>query len=234
MTLNFNFARIPEIHFGPGKIDSLPDLVLRYGSTVILLTGASSFRKSDKFDYLVKSFKNKSIQFFLNEINREPTPEDINSICREYSDTPVDVVVAIGGGSVLDAGKAISAMLGKTDPVEIYLEGVGTKGHDGSKIPFIAVPTTAGTGSEATKNAVLTRLGENGFKKSMRHNNFVPDIALVDPELSLNCPSAVTAACGMDAFTQLLESYVSTNSSPLTDALAYSGIKVMKDCLIPV
>jgi alcohol dehydrogenase class IV len=233
MDLNFRFARIPEIHFGAGKIESLPDLILRYGSTVILLTGSQSFRNTEKFGLLIDSFRDKSITCLLSEIGGEPTPAHINSICKNYTDSPVDVIVGIGGGSVLDAGKAISAMLGKTDPVEEYLEGVGTKTHDGSKIPFIAVPTTAGTGSEATKNAVISQLGDNGYKKSLRHNNFVPDIALVDPDLTLSCPADVTAACGMDAFTQLLESYVSSNASPLTDSLAYSGMKLMKDSLIP-
>jgi alcohol dehydrogenase class IV len=133
---------------------------------------------------------------------------------------------------VVDAGKAVSVMLGKTEPVEAYLEGIGTKIHDGSKVPFIAVPTTAGTGSETTKNAVLSQVGENGYKRSIRHNNFVPDIALVDPELCLNCPPDVTAASGMDAFTQLLESYVSTNASPFTDVLAYHGMTLIKDNLV--
>jgi alcohol dehydrogenase class IV len=134
----------------------------------------------------------------------------------------------------VDGGKAISAMIPQDTSVCDYLEGVGNKQHNGEKIPFVAVPTTSGTGSEATKNAVLSKVGEQGFKKSIRHDRFVPDVAVIDPELMIACPPEVSAACGMDAFTQLLESYVSTRASPFTDALAYSGISHLKDSLIPV
>ena len=144
----------------------------------------------------------------------------------------MDVVLGIGGGSVLDGAKAISAMLGKKESVAEYLEGVGSKIPDGSKVPFVAVPTTSGTGSEATKNAVISDIGPKGFKKSLRHDNFVPDIALIDPRLMLKCPRDITAACGMDAFTQLLEAYLSPKPNDMLDALLLDGLDKIKSSFI--
>jgi alcohol dehydrogenase class IV len=114
-----------------------------------------------------------------------------------------------------------------------YLEDVGTKIHPGAKVPFVAVPTTAGTGCEATRNAVLSSVGSGGYKKSLRHDNFMPDAAVVDPALTLSCSAGITAACGLDALTQLLESFVSTKASPLIDALASSGMERIGNSLVP-
>lgn len=156
---------------------------------------------------------------------REAGPQVVDAIveAEHAAHDAADVVIGFGGGSAVDAGKALSAALILPGSIREYLEGVGTRSPDGKKVPFIAIPTTAGTGSEVTKNAVLSDITA-GYKKSLRHDNYVPDLTLIDPELQLSCPRDVTAASGMDAVTQLLEALLSTRSSPLTDALAIDGL----------
>lgn len=183
---------------------------------------------------LLNTFKKNGINHHHIIISGEPAPDDIDQAVINTGKDKTDVVIGIGGGSVLDAGKAISAMLYKNDSVQGYMEGVGYKKHPGTKIPFIAIPTTSGTGSEATENAVISRIGERGFKKSLRHENFVPDIALVDPELTIRCPGDITAASGMDCFTQLIEAYLSVKSNEYTNALALEGLKAVKSSLLAV
>jgi len=223
--LEFDFCANPRLYFGPGKLSHLPDLAGKFGKKLLLITGAASFVNGPHWEPLLKGCNAAGIALYTADIQGEPRPEDIDKIVERYAGRPVDAVAAVGGGSVLDAGKAVSAILLQEGPVADFLEGVGTRTHDGRKVPFIAVPTTAGTGSEATKNAVLTRTGADGFKKSLRHDNFMPDAVLVDPELALGCPADITAACGMDALTQLLEALVSTKASPMTDALCISGLE---------
>jgi len=229
----FQFSKLPLIHFGTGKLSSLPVLLEQYGSDVILVTGRKSFMNSVYGQNLLNSFKKNGINHHHIIISGEPSPEIIDQSVKDLEKNHIDAVIGVGGGSVLDAGKAISAMIYKQDSVQDYLEGVGIKEHPGTKIPYIAVPTTSGTGSEATKNAVISRIGEKGFKKSLRHDNFVPDIALVDPELTLNCLQDITAASGMDCFTQLTESYLSDKSNEYTDALSVEGLKAIKTSLKP-
>ncbi len=222
----FKIARIPEIIFGAGKIEMLGRLAAGYGKTAILVTGEGHLKKSGHFDHVVKILHDAGLYIIAISFQNEPSPDFIDSVVMEHADRQVDVVVAVGGGSVVDAGKAISAMLLQEKRVKTYLEGVGTgEPHDGRKLPFIAVPTTSGTGSEATKNAVLSSVSEDGFKKSLRHDNFVPDVALIDPELMLSLPADVTASTGMDAVVQLLEAWVSSQANPMTDALAWSGLE---------
>ena len=222
---SFVFSRIPEIHFGAGKLATLPGLLRRGGERVLLVTGSASFRHSPHFETLARSLQSLGVQFEVESVSGEPSPDFVDAIAERYRPRRPDWVVSIGGGSAIDAGKAISAMLTQEGSVRDFLEGQETRKHDGRKVPFAAVPTSSGTGAEATKNAVLSVVGPQGFKNSLRHDNFMPDVALVDPRLMLGCPRAVTAACGLDALTQLLEAYVSTKASPMTDALAWSGLQ---------
>jgi alcohol dehydrogenase class IV len=234
MFLDFNFASIPHIIFGAGRLNELYELIPKFGNNVLYVIGGSSLKKSRKWDEIVYAMKKKNVNFSEISVTGEPTPTLVDDAVKNFRNQKIDLVVGIGGGSVIDAGKAISAMLPKIDSVRNYLEGVGSKTHDGVKIPYIAVPTTSGTGSEATKNAVITEVGNEGFKKSLRHDNLIPNYAIIDPQLVVSCPKSVTASCGMDAFTQLLEAYVSPKANPITDALTINGIKRMKDAIIPV
>ena len=155
---------------------------------------------------------------------------------RRYRDRDVSVVVAIGGGSALDAGKAIAGLLIPGNPVLDHLEGVGPeRPYRGPAVPLIAVPTTAGTGSEATKNAVLSaspQEGRVGYKKSFRDERLVAQYAVVDPDFLATCPPRVIAGNGMDALTQLLESHVSLRANPFCDALALDGLARVRTSLL--
>ena len=224
MNLSFKFAATPAIYFGVKKIKMLPQLAQQFGHKALVVTGKSSFLKTFIAMELFQDLEAYNIETKLVHISGEPTPNQIDEAVDTYGKWKPDLVIAIGGGSVMDAGKAISAMLCEKGSITNFLEDVGTQLPSGNKIPLITVPTTAGTGSEATKNAVITQPGENGFKKSLRHDNYVPNVALIDPQLTIGCPPPITAASGMDAFTQLLESYLSTNSTPITDALALDGL----------
>jgi alcohol dehydrogenase class IV len=232
MVKPFQFSRLPRIYFKSGLIAKLPSFVHEYGNRIVLVTGKSSFLGSAHALELFEALRKEGIAYFVLPVTGEPSPEIIDSATSAFRTEKIDLVAGIGGGSVIDSGKAISAMMDRSESVVEFLEGVGNKEHPGTKLPYIAIPTTAGTGSEATKNAVISRIGKNGFKKSLRHNNFVPDIALVDPELTLRCPKDITASSGMDCFTQLIEAYLSDKSNDYTDALAIEGLKAIKASLI--
>ncbi len=232
--MNFSLKPLPRIYFGPGKIVDLTELVVSFGDTVLFIIGKESFGKSPFWAELRQSIAGRGITFHVEHIAEEPSPQSIDAITDKYRKFNINAVTAIGGGSVLDSGKAISAMLATSGSVLDYLEGVGTRKPEGRKIPFIAVPTTSGTGSEVTSNAVISRIGKDGFKKSLRHDGYIPDAALIDPVLTLACPPRLTANCAMDAFSQLVESYLSTKASSFTDDLALGALRKVKKSLTSV
>lgn len=232
MIAPFSIARLPRIEFGGGCLKKLPDIAASYGRRVLVVTGAKSFLEAAHAPWLFDSFKQRDIGWEVVKVAGEPAPDFIDAtVAALRGGGAFDAVIGIGGGSALDAAKAIAGLLKPGNSVRDHLEGVGPElPYAGPATPFIAVPTTAGTGSEATKNAVLSVPGE--YKKSFRDDKLVAEWAIVDPDLLDTCPPELIAADGMDAFTQLLEAFVSTRSNPMTDALARSGIMAVKDSLL--
>ncbi|HEY2690138.1 MAG TPA: iron-containing alcohol dehydrogenase, partial [Streptosporangiaceae bacterium] len=213
----FEFATAGRILFGAGRAEELPSVAAGLGSRVLVCTGANPARHAG----LVAALG--AAEVF--PVAGEPTIELARAGAAAAREHGADVIVAIGGGSVIDTGKAVAVLLGNGgDPLD-YLEVIGS----GQKItraavPCVAVPTTAGTGAEVTANAVLAA-PEHRVKASLRSPLMIPRIALVDPELTLSCPAPVTAASGLDALTQCLEPFVSVRATPLTDGLAREGLR---------
>ena len=226
----FSVGRLPRIVFGAGVFHEIPRIARQHGQCALIVTGNRSLRASRNWPVLLDGLRAAGMHWEHLAVEGEPSPQLVDDAVALFGPKHIDVVIGIGGGSALDAAKAIAGLLKPGNSVLDHLEGVGPeKPYVGPATPFIAVPTTAGTGSEATKNAVLSVQGENGFKKSFRHDDLVAQVAVVDPELLATCPPEVIAANGMDAFTQLLESYVSIKANPFTDALAWSGMEAVRD-----
>ena len=231
----FFFAKVPPIHFGTGKIEQLPSLLKSLKAhKVLVVTGGKSLEHSENWSVIQSLLEQNQITIKRIAYSGEPTTPDVDRLCQQYRPHQIDGVVGIGGGSVIDLGKALSAMLPHQNSIFDHLEGVG-KGipHSGVKLPYLAIPTTSGTGGEVTKNAVISEVGKNGYKKSLRHDNLIPDGIIIDGNLLTSCPRSITAACGLDALTQLLEPFLSPTASPLTDAIAVSGIEKVAEYFLP-
>lgn len=210
--MNFEFATAQRIVFGPGKRAELPALAASFGSRLLLVTGKSGRGGEGLLPVLHL------------RVEGEPTFDLIRGQLNAARAARCDVVVAMGGGSVLDAGKALAMLVTNPGDLLDYAEVIGAgRPVVQPALPFIAVPTTAGTGSEATRNAVLGSPA-HGVKVSLRSPLMLPRVALVDPELALGLPPALTAATGMDALAQLIEPYVSCRAQPMVDALCRDGI----------
>ena len=159
-------------------------------------------------------------------VSDEPGRADIEGPVERYRETVVKVVLGIGGGAVIDTAKAVAGLLKTDTELMDHLEGVGSGiPYPGPALPVVAVPTTAGTGSEATRNAVVTERGPEGYKRSFRDETLVPADAVVDPDLLASAPRSLIAANGLDALTQLLEAFTSQRATPFTDALARDGLR---------
>jgi alcohol dehydrogenase class IV len=214
----FEFATAGRVIFGAGRSAELPALLAGWGSRALVCTGASPERHAG----LLAGLGMPAVVF---PVAGEPTVDLARAAAAAAREHGADVVAAIGGGSVIDTGKAAAMLLGNGgDPLD-YLEVIGAgRAITRPSVPCVAVPTTAGTGAEVTANAVLASPGHK-LKASLRGAPLLPRAALVDPLLTVSCPRDVTAASGMDALTQCLEPFVSPRASPLTDAVAREGIR---------
>ena len=217
----FEFATATQIIFGPGAIKEIGELSADMGHRAFLMTGKNADRAAPLVEILTKQGVRTS-QF---SIPKEPTTDLVLAAVDSARREACDFVIGFGGGSVLDAGKVVAALLTNSGKLMDYLEVIG-RGQPLSQRPaaYIAIPTTAGTGAEVTRNAVLDSPGDR-VKVSMRNRFMLPDLALVDPELTYSMPPNITAATGLDAFTQLLEAYVSLQANPMTDAICREGLQ---------
>lgn len=219
--MDFEFNTSARIIFGSGKIKEAGPLAAEMGKRALVVTG-SSIKRAEP---LIKSLENNGIQITCFKVSSEPTTDTAGSGAALARKEKCNMVIGFGGGSVIDTGKVISALLTNKGKLTDYLEVIGKgKQIDNAPAIYIAVPTTAGTGAEVTRNAVL-QCPENKIKVSMRSPMMVPDFAIVDPELTYSMPKTTTAASGLDALTQLIEAYVSVKATPVTDAFSVEGLK---------
>jgi alcohol dehydrogenase class IV len=218
--MRFEFATASRIIFGPGTISEAVSLSPGMGKRAFVVTGRTVERAAP----LLRRLSKQGIDYVTFNVSEEPTTTSASAAVQTARRANCDLVISIGGGSVLDTGKVVAAMLTNTGQLEDYLEVVGAgRPLTQNAAPHIAIPTTAGTGAEVTRNAVLS-VPEHRVKVSMRSPLMLPHLAVVDPELTHSMPPSVTASTGLDALTQLLEVYVSSQANPLTDGICRQGL----------
>lgn len=218
--MQFEFATATRIVFGPGRLKEIGELAREFGRHALVVTG----RDARRAEPLLARLAPAGLAATVWPVPGEPTIEQVERGTALARDAGCDCVVGFGGGSAVDAGKAIAAMLSNPGTLLDYLEVIGEgRPLTHPPVPFVAIPTTAGTGAEVTRNAVLAS-PEHRVKVSLRSARMLPRLALVDPELTLDLPPTLTASTGLDALTQLIEPYVSCRANPLTDALCVEGL----------
>jgi alcohol dehydrogenase class IV len=225
----FSFISPQSIHFGRGQSQQTAALAKSFGEAALLVHGASTRRA----EWLIKSCQNAGLTTKTISCQSEPSLPDIELALAQLEGFHPNVVIALGGGSVIDFAKALAALMRCSGRPLDYLEIVGGgKPIDHPPIPMIALPTTAGTGSEVTKNAVIT-VPEHSIKVSLRDPRMVPDIAIIDAALMQGAPQRVALTAGLDAVVQVIEPYLSVKANPMTDAICHAaipiGLKVLRD-----
>jgi len=219
--MRFEFATATRIIFGQGTIQEVAPLAAEMGSRAFIVTG----RTHQRAEPLLEQLNKQEIKCVTFNVPGEPTTKIAKAAVLQAREAESDLVISVGGGSTLDTGKVIAAMLTNSGELEDYLEVVGRgKPLTRSPVPHIAIPTTAGTGAEVTRNAVLG-VPDHQVKVSMRSPFMLPHLAVVDPVLTHSMPPSITAGTGLDALTQLMEVYVSNKANPLTDGICREGLR---------
>jgi alcohol dehydrogenase class IV len=217
--MSFEFSMATRILFGEGRLSEVASIAASKGNRAFILT--DSYERVEK---LIKSLLDLKMSFYIFVVKNEPTINIVLMAIRILRESIFDVIISMGGGSTIDAGKAANALaVNPGDPLG-YFEVIGS--GDIIKVPplpFIAIPTTAGTGSEVTRNSVIS-FPEKGIKVSLRSPFLQPTVAVVDPELSYSMPPKLTASTGFDALTQVIEPFICNASTPLTDTFCRAGI----------
>jgi alcohol dehydrogenase class IV len=221
MTCSFEFATATRIVFGAGRSREIGALAKQLGKRALIVTGSDQKRAQP----LLAALSAAGVESCIFSVTGEPEVSTVQEGVTQAKAAQCDVIISFGGGSAIDAGKAVAAMLTNNGELWDFLEVIG-RGHNLERpaAPFIAMPTTAGTGSEVTRNSVLCS-PEHHVKVSLRSPLMLPRIALVDPELTYDLPPAITASTGLDALTQLIEPYVCSRANPMTDALCLEGMQ---------
>ena len=233
---SYDFLAPGRIVFGWGRWPEVGRIAAGLGRRVFVVLGSRTLAAGDFVAQLQQTLRESHVEsIMLSTITREPEVADIDLITNRIRQHQLRdaVVLAVGGGSAIDTGKAVAALATQeAGSVKDYLEGVG-RGAKLTARPLgvIAMPTTAGTGSEATKNAVISSY-DPPFKKSLRSDAMMPCVAIVDPQLTVSVPPAITAQTGMDAITQLIESYLSRKARPVPQALAAQGLRLALDAIV--
>ncbi len=224
----FEFATAARIIFGAGSVESIGNLAQKFGKRALVVTGRDITRAQPVWDALSRA----QVEGMAFVVPREPSTDLVAEGAEQAREAGCDLVIGCGGGSVIDAAKAISALMTNGGEPLDYLEVIGLgKPITQRAAPCIAVPTTAGTGTEVTRNAVLVS-PEHRVKVSLRSPLILPEIALVDPQLTYSMPPEITASTGLDALTQLIEPYVSRFANPLTDAVCREGMASASSALL--
>ncbi|HCU22161.1 MAG TPA: hypothetical protein DF698_04615 [Candidatus Atribacteria bacterium] len=217
--------RLPrEIFFGTNQGNDIGKILVNMGRRIVIVVGRKSVKETGALEKITQSLDRNGLMYSIfDQVEPEPSLDTVDRGLKLATDFNCDMVVSLGGGSVLDCGKVIAGLIGSGESIRPFFEGSPIIK---AGVPWIALPTTAGTGSEMTSNSVLTNI-DTGIKKSVRSPFFIAQLVIIDPNFTLSMSPYLTAATGVDALIQAIEAYTSPHSNPVSDALVLEAIELL-------